>query len=108
MISQNDTYHIINVGSKQLSSDGGAHGNNNMQGYGLVYPLVDYPKESQELLIEKLSEEHAFVKRNPKVSINLGDKVRIIPNHSCVVMNLASKWYLINGKKVKKKLKKYS
>lgn len=106
VISKNDRYFILNVGSKTLSSDAGAHGNKNMQGYGLVYPLSNFPRVASELIIEKLSEEHAFVHTNQKVNLSIGDKVRILPNHSCVVMNLAKHWYLVDGERVIRKERK--
>ncbi|MBS7702163.1 alanine racemase [Chelatococcus asaccharovorans] len=71
---------IIDAGSKSLSSDltpGGP-----ARGYGL---MPDYP----EAVIVKLNEEHGIVDlsacaRRPEI----GETVRIIPNHVCVVVNL--------------------
>ena len=71
---------VIDAGSKSLSSDlvppsAGA-------GHGL---LLDYP----DAVIERLNEEHGIVDlsrcdRKPA----LGERVRILPNHVCVVSNL--------------------
>jgi D-serine deaminase-like pyridoxal phosphate-dependent protein len=77
---------VIDAGSKTLSSDllSPGHGN----GYGL---LPDYP----DAIIERLNEEHGLVNlaravRKPEV----GERVRIIPNHVCVVTNLHDQIYL--------------
>ncbi len=71
---------VIDAGSKTLSSDLLAAGAS--AGYGL---LVDYP----EAVLDRLSEEHGMVDlsactRRPA----LGERVRILPNHVCVVVNL--------------------
>lgn len=68
---------VLDAGSKALTSD--------LLGFSDFGYILDYP----EAVISGLSEEHAVVdlaacKDKPKV----GDKVRIIPNHTCVVSNL--------------------
>lgn len=77
---------VIDAGSKTLSSDLLAPGQGD--GYGL---LPDYPDAS----IARLNEEHGVVDlgrsaRKPEV----GERVRIIPNHVCVVTNLHDYIYL--------------
>jgi D-serine deaminase-like pyridoxal phosphate-dependent protein len=50
------------------------------------------------LLIERLSEEHATVRAlNGSTDLEPGDRVRIIPNHSCVVSNLVDQAWLVEG-----------
>jgi D-serine deaminase-like pyridoxal phosphate-dependent protein len=71
---------IIDCGSKTLSSDTMPGGK--IPGYGL---LRDYP----DAVIDRVSEEHGMVDlsrsaRKPE----LGERVRILPNHVCVVTNL--------------------
>ena len=77
---------VIDAGSKTLSSDLLAPGQGD--GYGL---LPDYP----EAIIARLSEEHGVLDlegsaRKPE----LGERVRVIPNHACVVTNLHDRIYL--------------
>ncbi|THF48055.1 D-TA family PLP-dependent enzyme [Allorhizobium terrae] len=69
---------IIDAGSKALTSD--------LLGMSDYGHLIDYPEAS----ITSLSEEHGTVdlsKVNGKRP-EIGDKIRIIPNHTCVVSNL--------------------
>ncbi|MBE9606847.1 alanine racemase [Acetobacteraceae bacterium H6797] len=71
---------ILDAGSKTLSSDLVAPEMG--PGYGL---LVDYPRA----VITRVNEEHGTVdlsacRRKPA----LGERVRILPNHTCVVTNL--------------------
>ena len=40
------------------------------------------------LTIERLSEEHATVRVTGGTPLEPGDRVRVLPNHSCVVSNL--------------------
>lgn len=81
---------VLDAGSKTLSSDG-ARGFQPAPGYGNV---LDHP----ELLVERLSEEHATVRvTNGETSLAPGEVVRILPNHACVVSNLVDQAWLIDG-----------
>ncbi len=80
---------IIDAGSKSLTSD-----TLGLDGFGRV---VEYP----DAVITSLSEEHGNIdlsacKDKPKV----GDRIRIIPNHACVVSNLFDNVILISGNEV--------
>jgi D-serine deaminase-like pyridoxal phosphate-dependent protein len=68
---------VLDAGSKTLSSDPGP-----AAGHGVVL-------EAQASSIERLSEEHAVVALAPGERLELGQEVRIVPNHVCVVVNLA-------------------
>ncbi|RCW78654.1 D-serine deaminase-like pyridoxal phosphate-dependent protein [Halanaerobium sp. DL-01] len=87
-----DDLFILNAGSKCLGLDKGAHGNSNIKGYGVV-------KDHPELLITGLSEEVAKVKIKDKTELKVGDKVEIIPNHSCSAANMTD--YLLGHRKGK-------
>ncbi|POF29320.1 D-TA family PLP-dependent enzyme [Roseibium marinum] len=75
-----ETRAVLDAGSKALTSD--------LLGFTDHGLLVDYPDAS----IVSLNEEHAIVDlsgsaRKPQI----GDQVRIVPNHTCVVSNLFEK-----------------
>ncbi len=75
-----ETRAVIDAGSKTLSSDliKAEYG----QGYGLV---LEYP----QVVIRKLNEEHGIIDiSNCKTKPEVGEVVRIVPNHVCVVTNL--------------------
>ena len=81
---------IFDSGSKTLTNDG-ARGFAAAPGHGVV---IDHP----DLLIERLSEEHATVKATTgSTKLEPGDRVRIVPNHSCVVSNLVDQAWLVDG-----------
>ena len=52
------------------------------------------------LTIERLSEEHATVGVSGKTALKPGDRVRVLPNHSCVVSNLVNEVRLVEGERV--------
>ncbi len=87
---------IIDAGSKALALDQGAHGNTRLSGYGHIIETGD--------TITRLSEEHGIID-NPRGKYNIGDSIRIIPNHACTVMNLFDFAYLVDGEKVIRKYK---
>ncbi len=88
---------ILDAGSKTLSSDG-ARGTGAPPGYGSICADLTGSALDSSFVILQLSEEHAIVKRrNGQSRLEPGNRVRIIPNHACVVANLADTVQLVNG-----------
>ena len=86
---------IFDAGSKTLTNDG-ARGFTPAPGFGVV--LREDGTPDPNLLIERLSEEHATVKVIAgSTTLEPGDLVRIVPNHSCVVSNLTDRVWLRDG-----------
>ena len=80
---------IIDAGSKALTSD-----LLGLTGHGLIEA---YP----EAVIVGLSEEHGTIDLSACTSKpRIGEKLRIIPNHACVVSNLFDQVTLISGDRV--------
>ena len=80
------TRGIVDSGSKTLTSDKGG-----LDGHGLI---LEYP----EARIVQFAEEHGFLdlgacERRPEV----GEVVRIIPNHVCVVVNMVDSLVAVRG-----------
>lgn len=77
---------ILDAGSKTLAMDPpppGRHGH----GY-----LVDCP----DAVITRLNEEHAFVQLPPHCQgLQVGDRVEVIPNHVCPVVNLQDELFVV-------------
>jgi D-serine deaminase-like pyridoxal phosphate-dependent protein len=89
---------IFDSGSKTLTNDG-ARGFAPADGFGVV--VRDDGRPDTNLLIERLSEEHATVKvLNGSTSLEPGDRVRIVPNHSCVVSNLVDQAWLVDDQAI--------
>jgi D-serine deaminase-like pyridoxal phosphate-dependent protein len=67
---------ILDAGSKALTSDRGPD-----EAFGLVL-------EAPASAVVKLNEEHAYVALAEGEDLELGQRVRVVPNHACVVVNL--------------------
>jgi D-serine deaminase-like pyridoxal phosphate-dependent protein len=83
---------ILDCGSKTLSSDLAPA----RQGYGVVLTR-DGSAVDDGLTIVRLSEEHATVTVRGQTTLEPGDRVRVLPNHSCVVSNLVDEIRLVDG-----------
>lgn len=73
---------IIDAGSKVLTSD-----LLGLEGHGHVLGRPD-------ISVEALSEEHGTLKAD-RIGLKTGDRVRIVPNHACVVTNMLDRIELI-------------
>lgn len=87
---------LLDAGSKALTSDARPSGVTATTGYGR---LVD-----QGLVVTRLSEEHGVVEGPAAEQLEVGQKVRILPNHICPVVNLFSTMCLVRGDRVLREL----
>jgi D-serine deaminase-like pyridoxal phosphate-dependent protein len=71
---------VIDAGSKALSLDRGAHGLGLLSDYGQVIGRDD-------VRLAGLSEEHGWLKLGGQVSLSVGERLRVLPNHACAVVN---------------------
>lgn len=79
---------VLDAGSKALSSDIG-----NLTGYGQLM--------GTDITLKYLNEEHGVIElAAPSDRPRIGERVRIVPNHVCVVTNLFSEVNLIDGDSV--------
>jgi D-serine deaminase-like pyridoxal phosphate-dependent protein len=77
---------ILDAGSKTLTSDTGG-----LDGHGFI---LEHP----EARIARFAEEHGFLDLSRSNTRPLvGDVVRIIPNHVCVVVNMVDEVLLVRG-----------
>ena len=76
---------IIDAGSKALTSD-----LLGLTGYGHVLGRPD-------IAIDQLSEEHGRLISAGPIGLAVGDKLRIVPNHACVVSNLFDTVHVLEG-----------
>lgn len=89
---------VLDSGSKTLTTDP-ARGFDAAEGYGVVLNRAETAID-RGLTIERLSEEHAVVRVAGSTRLEPGDRVRILPNHSCVVSNLVDEVQLVDGERV--------
>lgn len=79
---------IIDAGSKVLTSD-----LLGLTGYGHVLGRAD-------IAVDQLSEEHGRLVSEGPIGLKVGDRVRIVPNHACVVENMLDAVVLARGDNV--------
>jgi len=87
---------VIDAGSKVFALDKGAHGKEMLKGFGIVL--------NKKAVLERLSEEHGVMLLDSNEKLDIGETVRIIPNHACTVINLSDKAYGIRRRKVEAEL----
>ncbi|QEX20416.1 alanine racemase [Hypericibacter adhaerens] len=94
VVSRNDRYAIVDAGSKVMSSDRGPHGSDSLRGFDTVFALGE--PDAPALGLTRLSEEHGFVEHGGR-KLEIGSRVRILPNHACPVANLADRFAVIDA-----------
>jgi D-serine deaminase-like pyridoxal phosphate-dependent protein len=104
VVSKHPGRIILDCGSKTLTNDQ-ARGIAAATGYGAILAGgADATGHAREvdpaLTIERLSEEHATVRVDGTTRLEPGDRVRVVPNHSCVVSNLVDAVRLVDGDEV--------
>jgi D-serine deaminase-like pyridoxal phosphate-dependent protein len=84
---------VLDAGSKTLSSDPLRP---RPGGYGWIL--------GRRSRIDRLSEEHGVVSVEPGESFRVGERVRVLPNHACVVSNLHDVIVAVRGERVEAEL----
>jgi D-serine deaminase-like pyridoxal phosphate-dependent protein len=80
---------ILDAGSKTLTTDTGG-----LDGHGLI---LEHP----EARIARFAEEHGFLDlARSNTRPNVGDVVRIVPNHVCVVVNMMDEVVMVRGDEI--------
>ncbi len=98
VVSRNDRHAITDAGSKVLSSDKGPHGSQSVAGHGQAF-AIDFQTgriDRAPMTVTQLSEEHGFLAHEGR-DLSPGSRVVILPNHACVVANLARRMALIDA-----------
>src|SRR5205807_7987211 len=76
--------------SKTLTSETGC----GLEGHGLI---LEHP----EAKIARFAEEHGFLDlTRSNTRLNVGDVVRIVPNHVCVVVNMMDEVVMVRGEEI--------
>src|SRR2546423_4363251 len=89
---------VLDCGSKTLTTDL-ARGFGAVPGYGVVL-APNGTTVDEVLAIERLSEEHATVRIGGHTDLEPGNRVRVLPNHACVVVNMVDEVLLVEGERV--------
>jgi D-serine deaminase-like pyridoxal phosphate-dependent protein len=79
---------VVDAGAKTLSLDRGAHGLGLLSDYGRVIGRDD-------VRLASLSEEHGWLKLGEEVPLAVGERLRVLPNHACAVINNFDKMIVV-------------
>jgi D-serine deaminase-like pyridoxal phosphate-dependent protein len=71
---------IMDAGAKALTLDRGVHGLELLEGFGR-------PQGRADVEVTALSEEHGWLRVGPGSGLRLGDRLEIVPNHACAVVD---------------------
>jgi D-serine deaminase-like pyridoxal phosphate-dependent protein len=87
VVSRRDGRAIVDAGSKALSSERAAGG------FGFVL-------EAPGSTLVRLDEEHGYVELAARDDLELGQQVRVVPNHVCLAVNLTDELVAVRGGEV--------
>ncbi|MDQ0253970.1 D-serine deaminase-like pyridoxal phosphate-dependent protein [Evansella vedderi] len=93
VVSKKKGRFIIDTGSKSLTTEKGAHGNETVKGFGKIL-------NEGELYVTRVSEEHGIVEIPEEAEgiwekLQLNQRVEVLPNHACPVVNLFDYYYVL-------------
>lgn len=87
---------FLDAGKKALATDQGY----GTRGYGqlLYHPASRIPLP--HAVLERLSEEHGWMHVRGSSTLQIGDRVQIVPNHACLIAPLLRRFYVLEGEEV--------
>jgi D-serine deaminase-like pyridoxal phosphate-dependent protein len=93
----------IDAGGIALSQDRSTASQNTDYGYGLVCDEAGEPLLNGTVIVQKVSQEHGLVMRMdgtpvPAEVLKVGERVRVLPNHVCMMVSHYDEYYLVNGR----------
>lgn len=86
----------LDAGKKILTSDTGY----GTDGYGQILYNARTMQPLPHARLTALSEEHGWVQVTGGATLDVGDRIRIVPNHACVAVNTQDLLYLVDGEAV--------
>ncbi|NEW06790.1 amino acid aldolase [Paenibacillus sp. SYP-B3998] len=88
---------VIDGGSKTFATDVQPGGSLNLQGFGRI---IGHP----DTILERMNEEHGMITGKGVSDIQIGDRIRVIPNHICSTINLHNSVYIHKNRSVIKEM----
>lgn len=87
---------FADAGSKVVTTDTGALS----EGYGQLLYNARRMQPMPHARISGLSEEHAWIEVSGGSTLEVGSRIRFVPNHACVCINLQDLVYVVDGEDV--------
>lgn len=86
----------LDAGKKILTTDTGY----GTKGFGTLLYNAQYMRPLPHAVIHTLSEEHGWVEVSGGATFDVGDRLRVVPNHACVTVDTQDRLYLVDGQNV--------
>jgi len=87
---------FLDSGKKVLTSDKAMGSDSFGQILGNARDRIPMP----DVQINALSEEHGWVRVAGKAAVDVLDRVQVVPNHACVVVNTQRHMYVVDGEQI--------
>ena len=87
---------FLDAGKKVFTSDGGY----GTEGYGIPLYNARAMRVFPHLRLTALSEEHGWAEVHGTATLDVGDRVRVVPNHACVTVATQDRLHLVRGDEV--------
>lgn len=84
---------FVDAGKKVFTTDTGY----DTDGYGVALRDAASMTPHPEVRVDHLSEEHGWLTVGPDVDLDVGDRLRIVPNHACVTVASQETLYVVDG-----------
>jgi D-serine deaminase-like pyridoxal phosphate-dependent protein len=98
------SHFVIDAGALALSKDPGPTHRNNYHDLGVVFDSYELKGVNDALHLRSMSQEHGKVLGDNNADIDgkfkVGEKVRILMNHSCLTVANFDRYHVVRGKNV--------
>jgi D-serine deaminase-like pyridoxal phosphate-dependent protein len=90
---------VIDAGGLALSKDRSTEMTPHDYGFGLVLSLDGRRSYGNNTIVRRAYQEHGVIEIDPShpMSLRVGDKVRIAPNHTCMTAAAHDRYYVTDG-----------
>ena len=90
----------LDAGKKVLTSDVRPGLGSDVSGYGILLYNAAAMRPLPHACLVGLSEEHGWVEVRGGATLDVGDRVRLVPNHACVAAHTQDRLWLVDGQEV--------
>jgi D-serine deaminase-like pyridoxal phosphate-dependent protein len=93
---------IVDAGALAMSKDQGPGLAERRRGLGPLYRGLGGAGLEPDLTLTRVSQEHGFVEGGPGAlaRLSVGDRVRIMPNHSCLTVAMFDHYWVVRGEAI--------
>lgn len=87
---------FVDAGKKTLTTDRGY----GLEDFGVILHSPNTMKRMPHACLVSLSEEHGWIEIPGGAPFDVGDTIRIVPNHACVAVATKSRLHVVEGDSV--------